>query len=137
MHRPLPPLFFVGVFLLVVIASVLMLAQVMTQQHEGAQTTPRAALALQLALVQEGDAVGLRLTCVEDLRATITPVAVGKAKAAYAGKTLDQVVGSIEDATEEGETPRRLVRTPEGDVLTRLRLVLGEWQAETLWFFPG
>ena len=137
MHRPLSPLFFVGLFLLVVIASVLMLAQVMSRQREEPKTTPRAAVALQLALVQEGDAMGLRLTCLETVRTAITHVAVGKAKAVWAGKTLDEVVGSIEETTKEGEPPRRTVLTPKGEVLTRLRLVSGEWQAETLWFLEG
>jgi hypothetical protein len=137
MHRPLPPIFFVGVFLLVVIASVLMLAQVISRQRAEPKTTPRAALALQLALVQAGDAVGLRLTCTEDLRPAITHVAVSKAKTAYAGKTLEEIVGSIEDTTKEGEPERRLVLDPEGGVLTRLLLVAGDWQAQTLWFFQG
>ena len=49
----------------------------------------------------------------------------------------DEVVGSIEETTKEGEPPRRTVLTPKGEVLTRLRLVSGEWQAETLWFLEG
>ena len=135
MHRPLPPMFFVGVFLLVVIAAVLMLAQVMSQQPEEPRSTPRAAVALQLALVQQGDAVGLRLTCVESLRASITEVAVRAAQATWAGKTIDELVGAIENLPDEAEKQQKLVKTPAGEVLTRLVLVSGEWQAETPWFF--
>ena len=133
MNRPLPPLFFVGVFLLVLIAAVLMLAQVMSRQEPQAQSTPKAALALQLALVQEGDAVGLRLTCVEGIRGDVTAEAVAKAQAVYAGKTLEDLVASITDESREDGPPHRLARTPEGRVLTRLVLVSGEWLAESAW----
>lgn len=137
MHRPLPPLFFVGVFLLVVIAAVLMLAQVMSRQHEPPQSTPRTALALQLALVQEGDAVGLRLTCVETIRSAVTAEAVARARDAHAGRTLDELVGTIETPAEEAHPPHRLVLRPDGAPLTRLLLVGGEWLAETPWFLEG
>lgn len=135
MHRPLPPLFFVGLFLLVVIAAVLMLAQVMSRQAQPPRTTPRAALELQLALLQKGDPVGLRLTCVESLRPDVTEEAVARVEATFAGKTLDDLVGSVEDPPEtEEEPPRRLVLRPDGTPLTRLRLVDGSWLTETLWF---
>ena len=124
MNRPLPPLFFVGVFLLILIAAVLMLA-------------PRAAIALQLALVQKGNAVGLRLTCVKRVRAEVTAQAVAKAQAAYAEKTLDALVGSITSVTKDGGPEHRLVTTPEGRILTRLVLTSGEWLAEDAWFLAG
>ena len=137
MNRPLPPLFFVGLFLLVIIAAVLMLAQVMSQQEEPPRTTPRAALELQLALLQEGDAVGLRLTCVEAFRPQVTAEAVAQVKPSFTGKSLDDLVGSIEVPAEEETPPRRLVLKPDGTPLTRLVLVGGEWQTETTWFLEG
>lgn len=132
MIRPIAPLFFIVVFLFLVIASVLMLVVVMEQNAPtAASTTPYTALALQVALLEEGDGVGLRLTFTERLREQITPEVVSRARALYADRTLDALVGTIEVA-EDGGTAT--VFRPGGEVLTTLVLVHGDWLADTLWF---
>lgn len=136
MNRPVPPLLFVGLILLIVIAAVLMLGLVISRQHgELPQSTPEAAIALQLAMVKEGDAVGLRLTCTEALRAAITKEAVAQARDDWAAVEPDTLIGEIvEDEVEPGAPRTVTVRTKAGVVLTRLVLVKGEWLATTLWF---
>jgi len=136
MNRPIPPILLVGVFLLIVIAAVLMLGHVISRQHaEQPRSTPDQAIALQLALLKEGNAVGLRLTCVEDLRAQITEDAVNKARSAWADVTKESLVGSVvEDEVEAGQARGVTVHTRSGVVLTHLVLVKGEWLATSLWF---
>jgi hypothetical protein len=135
MNRPIPPLFFVGVFLIILIAAVLMLANLIGHQEPPvANSTPEDALALQLALVAEGNTAALRLTFTEELRASITAEVVEAARSAHEGVTLEALVGKIErEQTPEG-VEKALVLRPDGSLLTQLLLVDGEWQADTVWF---
>lgn len=135
MTRPFSPLVFVAIFLFVVIAIVLMFAVVLGRQDATPSSTPRMAMALQLALLQDGDAAGLRLTFTERLRGEITAEAVEAARPALGGATLETLIGTVEEVEAAGEQPRRArVTTPDGRPLTTLVLVGTEWQADTLWF---
>ena len=136
MTRPIAPLFYIGVFLLIVIAAALMLSSVMSRGHEAgeeAAPAPRQALARQLQLLKHGDLAGLRPTVAEPLQADLTPQVLTDARIAYAAVTLDDLVGRIEVTDEYGARQATVYR-PDGQVLTHLHWVGGDWLSDRIWF---
>ena len=136
MTRPIPMLFFLGVFVLIVAAAALMLATVIdheTPTPDDGGASPRAALALQLALLKQGDWKGLASTFTEQLRPAITEEYVRTRQPVYAAVAIESLVGDVR-ILEAAGTKTAEVRTPEGAGLGRLLLVDGQWLADTLWF---
>jgi len=134
MSRPLSPIVLIAIFLAVVIAAVLMFSIVLARQDEPATSTPHDALALQLALIRDGDVVGLRLTFTERLRPSITREAVEAARPGLAQVGIADLVSEVRERELEGGGREALLVMPEGRTLTRLVLVGGNWLADTVWF---
>jgi len=138
-------MFFIGVFLLIVISAVLMLASVMTREGGTApesvapasptSATARTALSRQLAHLERGDWEALRATFPEALRGHVTESAVREAAPLVAGKTVDDLVGSIRVAESE-EGHEAVVLGPSGSELTRMVWTDGVWLVDRLWFVP-
>ena len=135
MTRPIGPMFFIGVFLLIVIAAVLMLSAVIGRDPSPtpANSEPREALARQLQLLKHGDAKALRGTLAPEVRSEATDQVVRSAQAAYADVTLDTLVGRI-DVTGDGDQRTAQAWRPDGALLTGMALVNGQWVMDTVWF---
>ncbi len=138
MTRPIAPVFFIGVFLLIAIGAILMLASVMTRDPAGADgtaaTAPREAFARQLVLLKHGDWKALQATFTAAAQAGLTKEAVAAARPAYADRSVDDLVGSIEVGETEGGAQEAVVRDAEGQAVTRFVRTDGLWLADRVWF---
>jgi hypothetical protein len=95
--------------------------------------TPREAIARQFELLKAGDADQLRKCFVADQRAKITAELVAKARGQASAYTLDDLVAEvIENGGDDGRSVT--VKMRNGRTLTTLKLVDGEWLAESIWF---
>jgi hypothetical protein len=130
--------FFIGVFLLIAIGAILMLASVMTRDPSeadgGDATAPREAFARQLVLLKHGDWKALQATFTPAAQTGVTKAAVAVARPAYADRSVDDLVGSIEVVETEGGAQEAVVKDAEGHAVTRLVRTDGLWLADRVWF---
>ena len=134
MTRPVSPLFFLAVFLLVIAAAALMLLQVIGRgspplTDDGVVT---ALVAEQLALLRKGDAPALAATFSEEVRPAVTEEYVRSRQAVYADVTASSLVGAV-SVSEAAGVKTAEVRTPQGAPLGRFVCRDGGWLADTLW----
>jgi len=93
----------------------------------------RGDVAVQLALLRQGDVKALVETFTEKVRPAITEEYVRSRQPIYAQVTAESLVGPVAVKEVEGVKTAD-VWTPDGAPLGRFVFVNGRWLADTLWF---